>query len=58
MALEGCRYENRPYLSVMIIQELTSLQAVGFEILYQESKGKLSTSNITLEGTKSSVSFL
>ncbi|EDR15436.1 uncharacterized protein LACBIDRAFT_301759 [Laccaria bicolor S238N-H82] len=28
--------------------------AVGFEILYQESKGKLSTSNITIEGTKSS----
>jgi hypothetical protein len=57
--VEGCRHENctlfRP--SSLILSEISS-QAVGFEILYQESKSTITTINTSSEGLQSSVCLM
>jgi len=60
MEMERCGNENsmiQVYYVWWCEVELYN-QAVGFEMLYQESKGRPNSQNVSAEGIKSSVSVL
>lgn len=59
MEVEGCWHEDCEFSPVLGHCQLPAdsmyLQACGFEMLYQESKGRAESSKATLDSIKSSV---